>query len=44
MNKEDIVDVLYLFSRIMKYNDDFIDPLYEDIKAEGYDTLAYLTI
>ncbi|MGJ0906022.1 flagellin lysine-N-methylase [Clostridium botulinum] len=44
LNKKDIIDVLYSFSRIMEHNDGFINDLYIDIKKEEYDSLAYLTI
>ncbi|NFN86305.1 hypothetical protein FDF31_02525 [Clostridium sporogenes] len=44
LNNEDIIDILYSFSRVMEHDDEFIYDLYKDIKKEGYDTLAYLTI
>ncbi|HDK7159458.1 TPA: flagellin lysine-N-methylase [Clostridium botulinum] len=44
LNKKDIIDVLYSFSRVMEHNDKFIDDLCIDIKKEEYDSLAYLTI
>jgi len=42
--KEDIIDVLYSFSRVTEHNNIFMESLYKDLKKEGYDSLAYLTI
>ena len=42
--KEDIIDVLYSFSRVIEHNDVFLNDLYKEIKEAEYDTLAYLTI
>jgi lysine-N-methylase len=42
--KEDIIDVLYSFSRVTEHNNIFMECLYKDLKKEGYDSLAYLTI
>lgn len=44
LKNEDIIDVLYSFSRVMEHNESFIDELYNDMKTNGYDSLAYLTI
>lgn len=44
LSKEDIIDVLYSFSRVMEHNEGFINDLYLDMKKDGYDTLGYLTI
>lgn len=44
LKEEDIIDVLYSFSRILEHNEKFIEMIYKNIKEAGYDTLAYLTI
>lgn len=44
LNKDDIIDVLYSFSRVTEHNNIFMECLYKDLKKEGYDSLAYLTI
>ena len=42
VTEEDVVDVLYSYSRVMEHNDGFIDELYKDINQEGYNSLGYL--
>jgi len=44
LKEEDIIDVLYSFSRILEHSESFINIIYSKIKEAGYDTLAYLTI
>lgn len=44
LSKDDIIEVLYSFSRHTEHNSSFIKSLYEDLKKEGYTSLAYLTI
>ena len=44
LNKEDFVEVFYLFSREIEHNLVFLPNIYKDIKEAGYDTLAYMTI
>lgn len=42
IKEEDVVDVLYSYSRVMEHNDSFINELYKDINQEGYNSLGYL--
>jgi lysine-N-methylase len=44
LKEEDIIDVLYSFSRVLEHSEKFIEIIYKNIKEAGYDTLAYLTI
>ncbi|MCQ2014196.1 flagellin lysine-N-methylase [Clostridium butyricum] len=44
LSNDDIVDVLYSFSRVTEHNNVFMQDLYDDLKNEGYISLAYLTI
>lgn len=44
LKEEDIIDVLYSFSRVLEHSEKFIEIIYRNIKEAGYDTLAYLTI
>ena len=44
LKEEDIIDVLYSFSRMLEHSEKFIEIIYRNIKEAGYDTLAYLTI
>ncbi|MGL5151170.1 MAG: flagellin lysine-N-methylase [Clostridium sp.] len=44
LDKEDIIDVLYSFSRTIEHNESFMKNLYENMKFAGYDSTAYLTI
>ena len=44
LSNDDIVDVLYSFSRVTEHNNVFMQDLYNDLKNEGYISLAYLTI
>lgn len=44
LNEEDFVEVFYLFSRVIEHTNGFFDILYNNIKEEGYDSVAYMTI
>lgn len=44
LSNDDIVDVLYSFSRVTEHNNVFMQDLYNDLKNEGYISLDYLTI
>lgn len=41
---DDIIDVIYSFSRTVEHNNTYIDKVYNSMKDAGYDTIAYLTI
>lgn len=41
---DDIIDVIYSFSRTVEHNNTYIDKVYNSMKEAGYDTIAYLTI
>ena len=43
LEPEDIIDVLYSYSREFDHNDKFKDFIYEEMKSNKNDTLAYLT-
>ena len=43
-NKEDIINVIYSFSRAMEHNEIYMKSLCRNIKKAGYDNTAYLTI
>ena len=47
-NKElednNIIDVLYSFSRTVEHNNVYINKIYKLMKEAGYDTMAYMTI
>lgn len=42
LTNEDVIDVLYSFSRALEHNEHFIESLYSKIKDAGYDSMAYL--
>lgn len=44
LEEEDFVEVLYVFSRVVEHNQQFLNNLYNNIKEAGYDKIAYTTI
>lgn len=44
LEDDDIIDVIYSFSRTVEHNNTYIDKVYNSMKEAGYDTIAYLTI
>ena len=44
LKEDDLVEVFYVFSRVIEHNKIFLDKIYEAIKEVGYDKIAYTTI
>lgn len=44
LNEKEFVEIFYLFSRVIEHTNGFLDKLYNNIKEDGYDSIAYLTI
>lgn len=42
LTNEDVIDVLYSFSRALEHSEGFIESVYSKIKDAGYDSMAYL--
>ena len=44
LKEDDLVEVFYVFSRVIEHNKIFLDKIYEAIKEVGYDKISYTTI
>ena len=44
LEEDDLVEVFYVFSRVIEHSSTFLNKIYEGVKEVGYDKIAYTTI